>query len=89
LIRPTSGDLKFAEGKLPTPLGPILVSWKAGNTFTLALTLPTGVKAKLELPATTDSRGVLSSGTPVSAHRVGSRWVLDADVAGTATFEVK
>ena len=89
LIRPNPGSLKFAGGKIPTPRGPLLVSWKNESTFKLSLTLPPGVKAKAELPATENSRGVFRGDQSVSAHRAGSRWLLDKDVAGTVTLEVK
>ena len=35
LIRPNPGRLRFAEGKIPTPRGPIWVSWCHGATFQL------------------------------------------------------
>jgi len=89
LIRPCPGDLKFAEGKIPTPRGPILVDWKNAGGFKLSLTLPPGMKAKLELPAAPNSTGVFRDGQPVSAQRSGSRWLLAEDVAGTVTLEVK
>ena len=89
LIRPNPGSLKFAGGKIPTPRGPLLVSWKNESTFKLSLTLPPGVKAKVELPATENSRGVFRGDQSVSAHRAGSRWLLDKDVVGTVPLEVK
>jgi len=89
LIRPNPGDLKFAEGKVPTPQGPILVNWRNEGVFTISLTLPPGVKAEVELPAAGNGGGVFSGGKALPAHRVGSRWVLDGDVAGTVKLEVK
>jgi len=89
LIRPCPGDLKFAEGKIPTPRGPILVSWKNDATFKLSLTLPRGIGAQIELPATENSHGVFNDGKPVSTRRAGSRWVLDEEVAGPMNLEVK
>jgi alpha-L-rhamnosidase len=89
LIRPCPGNLKFAEGKIPTPRGPIQISWKNEGVFILSLDLPPGVKARIEPPATADSRGVFLGGKPVSAHRSGARWVLEDDVSGKATLEVR
>ncbi len=89
VIRPNPGMLGFAEGKIPTPHGPLLVNWKNENTFKLALTLPDGVKAKLELPATKNSSGVIIGGKPVKAQRNGGRWMVDEDVAGTVSIEVR
>ena len=34
-IRPNPGPLKSAEGKVPTPLGPVLIRWENGDTFKL------------------------------------------------------
>lgn len=89
VIRPHPGKLGFAEGKIPTPRGPLLVNWKNENAFKLALKLPEGVKAKLELPAAKDSSGVFIGGKPVKAKRDGSRWLIDEDIAGTVSVEVK
>jgi hypothetical protein len=88
-IRPNPGDLKSAEGKVPTPLGPIAIRWENGDTFKLTLELPTGMSAQVQLPADKDSKGVSLSGQPVSAHRDGMWWILDKDVIGMATLEVK
>ncbi len=89
VIRPNPGKLTFAEGKIPTPRGPLLVNWKNAGGFKLELTLPAGVKAKLELPATKDSRGVFIGGQPVRAQRAGDRWLVDEEVTGTVAIEVK
>ena len=87
-IRPNPGKLEFATGKVPTPRGPLMVNWKNGATFLMTLNLPDGVTAKLELPASPDSKGVVVNGRPASAKRVGSRWIVDEEVTGTVTAEV-
>lgn len=89
VVRPNPGALEFAEGKIPTPRGPVLVRWKNGKTFTLALALPQGMAARIELPAAAASKGVFANGQPVRAHRSGSRWVLDDNVSGTVNLEVR
>jgi alpha-L-rhamnosidase len=58
LIRPCSGRLAFAKGKIPTPLGPIMIDWKASDSFLLSLTLPKGMGARVELPAKESSVGI-------------------------------
>ena len=88
-LRPHVGRLTAAEGKVPTPRGPILVSWQNLNTFRLTVTLPAGVSAQVELPASRTSRGVFREKTAVAAQRSGDRWILTAPVTGTATFEVR
>jgi hypothetical protein len=88
-IRPNSGTLKFAGGKIPTPRGPLLVSWNNNGTFKLSLTLPKGMTAQVQLPAAVGSTGVFSGGRPVKATRSGNWWLLDKDVGGTSEIEVR
>ena len=89
VIRPNPGPLKSADGKVPTPLGPVLVQWENGDTFKLSLTLPPGMSAQVQLPAGENSNGVFLAGQPVSAHRDGLWWVLDKDVTGAASVEAR
>ncbi len=88
-IRPHPGTLTSAEGKIPTPRGPILIDWKNAATFSLTLTVPAGMTAQVELPAPAASRGVFSGTKEIPAKRSGNHWLLTAGVTGTATFEVK
>jgi hypothetical protein len=87
LVRPRPGLLTRAEGKVPTPRGPIFVSWTRGTGFRMELGLPAAVTARVELPASERSQGVLVGGKPARARRSGSWWVLEEDVAGTVTIE--
>lgn len=89
LVEPHPGLLTFASGKIPTPLGSVLVDWKNDGMFQLSLQLPPGMSAKLKLPASENSSGVFSGGKPVTAHRVGSRWVLEEAVSGILNLEVR
>jgi alpha-L-rhamnosidase len=89
LIRPNPGNLKFAGGRIPTPHGPLKVKWKNDGKFRLSLTLPPGVKAKLELPAGENSQGVFNGSQPVPAHREGARWICEEDVSGKVNLEVR
>ncbi len=89
-IRPHPGALATAEGKIPTPRGPILIAWqKDPANFRLSVTVPAGMSAQVELPAAPASRGVFSGEKPVRAHRTGDRWIIDDAVTGTAAFEAK
>ena len=81
--------LASAKGKVPSPRGPILIDWTNGDTFQLSLTLPEGVPARVELPATARSTGVHVNGKPVKAERKNKRWILEDDLRGTAMIEVK
>jgi len=88
-IRPIPGLLKRAAGTIPTPRGPVQIAWTNETVFTLRLTLPPGMRAQIELPATEGSRGVFSGGAPLPARRVASHWLLNGDVTGTLTLEVR
>jgi hypothetical protein len=88
-IRPNTGTLSFAKGKIPTPLGPIEVGWENKSSFQMRLELPVGMTAKLELPASPASRGVSINGEPVAAKRIGARWHVDEVVSGDASVVVE
>ena len=88
-IRPQTGTLSFAKGKIPTPRGPIIVAWENNTSFQMKLTVPDGMTARLELPASESSKGVTINGKPTSARHVGTRWLLDDEVAGFVSVEVK
>ena len=76
-IRPQTGTLSFAKGRIPTPRGPIVVDWENESRFRMDLTLPNGVSARLDLPAPASSTGVMIDGQPAAATRSGSRCILD------------
>ena len=88
-IRPHPGTLTRAEGRIPTPRGPVAIRWERGATFKLSFTLPPGVSAAVELPLAEGARGVVMDGKPARAHREGRWWVVDEDGTGTKTIEVR
>jgi alpha-L-rhamnosidase len=88
-IRPHTGNLKFAKGKVPTPVGTIEAAWENHSSLRLDLKLPSGISAKLELPATPSSTGVIVNGEPVAARRVDSLWIVNEPVSGTVRAEVR
>jgi len=88
-IRPCPGGLKHARGRVPTPRGPIEIDWRNISTFTLSLTLPDGMSTKVDLPAADETTGVFVDGTKVAATKIGGRWVLEAEVRGSVSIEVK
>jgi len=87
LIQPHPGTLTSVEGRMPTPRGELSVGWKRDKNFTLTLTLPAGMTAKVELPALEGSSGVWVGGAPVKAHREGQWWTLENDLSGTITIQ--
>ena len=88
-IQPHPGGLRFASGTVPTPKGTIRVSWKMAPRFSLSAVLPPGMEAKVRLPANEGSRGVWIDGHRTTAHREGGWWVLDKDVTGKVSMEVR
>ena len=89
LVKPHPGSLTSASGKIPTPLGPVLVDWRSDTAFTLLLALPPGMTARVVLPATEKSTGVFAGARQVAAQKIDSRWVLDLPVSGMVTLEVR
>ena len=87
LIQPHPGTLTRAEGRMPTPCGELSVAWKRDKNFTLTLSLPAGMTAKVELPALEGSSEVRVGGAPVRAYREGRWWTLDKDISGTVMIE--
>jgi len=87
LIQPHPGTLTAVEGRTPTPRGELSVSWRREKNFTLTLTLPPGMTAKVELPVLEGSSEVCVDGAPVKAHRDGQWWTLEENVSGTATIQ--
>ncbi len=88
VIRPCPAGLTHAEGKIPTVRGPLLVAWQHTDAFEITVTVPGGMTARLELPASAKSRTVTLDGQPVAAQRQGDRWIVDS-VAGKATLRVQ
>ena len=88
-IRPQTGALTRAKGTIPTPRGPIAVNWTNGPSFHMQLTLPQGMSARLELPASPSSTGVRINGKPAPAKRVGACWLVDAMMSGDMAIQVE
>ena len=88
IIRPNLGALKNADGKVPTPLGPVTVRCEQGNSFTLSLTLPPRMTAQVQLPGN-ERVHVFVDGKVASAHREGQVWTLDTDIVGAAIIETR
>lgn len=84
-IRPTTGDLTFAKGKVPTPRGPILIDWKNEAKFEISVTLPEGMPAKLDLPVSPDSTKVMVNGEEVKAEKKDGRWLISEVQSGSFT----
>jgi hypothetical protein len=82
-IRPTPGNLEYAKGKIPTPLGIIDVAWENKTSFQMKIEFPPGMTAKLEVPASANSKGVKINGEAVTAKRNGTHWHVHQTVSGS------
>jgi alpha-L-rhamnosidase len=96
-VTPPLHALKFANGAVPTPSGPIAVSWRRGDSsghgFTLSVTVPVNASAELRIPAKSEA-SVTESGRPIAradgVHFVkvdGAYVVVDVG-AGSYDFKV-
>ena len=78
-IQPHPGTVTWARGQLPTPHGPLDVSWNAGGGgFSLSVTAPAGTQGTVSLPVNGKSVRV----------RVDNRWVSATVAGGYATVTV-
>jgi alpha-L-rhamnosidase len=89
LIQPHPGSLEQADGKVPTPLGPISIEWKNSNGFELSLILPPRMSAQVEIPARENVTHITVNGKSVHVKRDGQWWILEKDLTGSATIEAK
>ena len=94
MVKPITGDLKWAKGKVSTVSGDISAEWKktAGNYFTLKVIVPKGTVAKVYLP-TTDQRSITLNGKlPVKnssqqIRSVDDKWCVLTVGPGVQQFE--
>jgi alpha-L-rhamnosidase len=89
LIKPHTGSLSSASGKIPTPLGPITVAWNKTNGFQLEITLPDGMTAQIMLPTKMPNASILVNGQKAKASPSENWLLLDQEVNGTAKIELK
>ena len=71
LVQPHAGSLSRAAGRIPTPRGALAIRWEKGARYRLAVTLPPGTSARVELPAAEGTAGVWRDGKRVAATRAG------------------
>jgi alpha-L-rhamnosidase len=80
LIEPDPADLAWAQGRVPTPLGPVCVSWTQGpGTFRMEIELPAGCTALVSLPPAVNERAqVLLDGREAAIERRFDRRLMEA-----------
>lgn len=88
-IRPFLGGLKFARGKVPTPMGSIEIDWSNESSFKMTIKLPEQMTAQIDVPASEGSTKVLIDGAEVDATKTADRWIVTEPVQGSAVIEVK
>ncbi|CCF84202.1 alpha-L-rhamnosidase-related protein [Nitrolancea hollandica] len=65
-VIPHTGDLAWAKGRVPTPLGPIEVSWeRTARDFTETLSVPAGAQARAGIPISGTGVTISVNGEPV------------------------
>jgi alpha-L-rhamnosidase len=65
-IEPQPGDLSWAEGRVPTPYGPIAVAWqKTSQGFRLEIDVPAGTNGTVGVPTSSSTDAVTDNGRPV------------------------
>jgi hypothetical protein len=87
-VAPQPADLDWARGRVPTPQGPIDVSWRrVGSGFDLELDVPEGTTARVSMPVSGANPLVLVNNEP--AWRDGTSLAYAAMRSGdTATLEL-
>ena len=100
LCKPMPGDLSWAAGQLPTPLGPVAVRWNlapaSGLRCAIAVTVPAGSECVLALTTAMQGSRVTVNGQTVSLDSaLGTDADLDAascrylTLSGTGAFVIK
>jgi hypothetical protein len=65
-VAPHPGPVAWARGSVPTPHGPLTVSWQRGSTaFTLRVTAPAGTRGRIVLPAHAGTTRITVNGAAV------------------------
>jgi alpha-L-rhamnosidase len=96
-VAPQPGDLRWAQGVVPTPHGAIAVRWRRSGrrSFVLTVTAPPGTAGTVQIPLLDRTGAIARQGRIVWAHgrpalgvraRRVSNSVLFARAAGRATY---
>ncbi|KAL5328119.1 hypothetical protein ACEPPN_005827 [Leptodophora sp. 'Broadleaf-Isolate-01'] len=87
-VKPIPGDVKWAKGGVPTPNGPLTVSWTRDPTgFFLSVTGPAGTKGVVSIPA---ENGTVSYDSMIVEGRMDNGYMsMAVEGGGTHIFTVK
>jgi hypothetical protein len=89
LVRPSPGSLESASGVIPTPRGPIQIAWSREANWELKLSLPPGVTAQLELPASDPTAVVTLDDEVITPVLENNRWRINSSVQGKVTVTIE
>jgi alpha-L-rhamnosidase len=68
IVAPQPGDLRWAQGQVPTPAGPIVSRWKrgaGGRSFVLTVSAPASTKGAVAVPELGSHRAIAMDGRRV------------------------
>jgi hypothetical protein len=68
VIAPQPGNLRWAQGQVPTPSGPLVSRWRRGDgdsSFTLTMSAPAGTSGTVAVPLLGHARTIAMDGTVV------------------------
>jgi hypothetical protein len=87
-VRPHTGGLGYASGKVPTPHGSVEIDWKLAESMQLTLKLPPDMKAILEIPGAENASNILINGKPATAQFKKGYWHFHQLVSGEVYVEI-
>jgi alpha-L-rhamnosidase len=88
-VAPQLGNLRWAQGAVPTPHGPIAVAWRRaakGRSRTLTVHASAGTTGSLAVPLLGHSRTIARNGTIVWSHGSAAKQVEARRVADAVVF---
>ncbi|MCF6378275.1 hypothetical protein L2K70_11735 [Nocardioides KLBMP 9356] len=89
-VKPTSGGLEWSKGQVPTPQGPIEVSWsRDGKAYELEVTAPDGASGEVWVPLGTENATSAATTPGATLRRREPGYDVYAVDAGTFTFTSK
>jgi Bacterial alpha-L-rhamnosidase C-terminal domain/Bacterial alpha-L-rhamnosidase 6 hairpin glycosidase domain len=86
-IAPQTGDLAWAQGRVPTPSGAIVSRWQVGRgSFKLTMAAPAGTQGTVTVPLMTSSGTIAQNGRIVWANGSARNGVVAEEVGGRVVF---
>lgn len=78
IVAPQPDDLRWAEGQVPTPRGPVAVRWRREERrFELWVTAPAGTAGTITVPGSVGEAAVWFNGHPVRTTRTHGAWHIE------------